>query len=259
MIKKTALVTGSTRGIGFGILKELCKSGFFGIMTGRHFDETADRNLQETINNGGQCEFTQLDIADGASRQAAFDSVMKKHGRIDLLVNNAGVAPKIRMDILDTTEENFDGVVNVNQKGTFFMCQAAARYMIQGKQEGFLEYAPRIINISSISSYTSSVMRGEYCISKAGISMITKLFADRLSEFGIPVFEVRPGIIRTDMTAGAAQKYEQLIQDGLTPVKRWGLPEDIANAVCLLCSGKLDFSTGQVLDVDGGFHLRRLN
>ncbi|HZJ74960.1 MAG TPA: SDR family oxidoreductase, partial [Clostridia bacterium] len=185
------------------------------------------------------------------------DLIIKEYGRLDVLVNNAGVAPKERLDILSTTEESFDYVMDINLKGTYFMTQKASLAMINLK--GTLQdYAPRIINIASISSYTSSTNRGEYCISKAGISMITLLFADRLSSYSIPVFEVRPGIILTDMTKGVKEKYEELIENGLTPIKRMGSPSDVSDCVCALVSGKLDFATGQVINCDGGFSIRRL-
>jgi len=155
---------------------------------------------------------------------------------------------------LETTEESFQRLININLEGTFFMCQLFANQMVKQVANG----GYRIINISSISSYTSSVMRGEYCVSKAGVSMTTQLFADRLAEFGIGVFEIRPGIIKTDMTAGVIEKYQRLIDDGLTPIKRFGQPQDVADAVTSIAQGKFDFCTGQVFDVDGGFHLRRL-
>jgi 3-oxoacyl-[acyl-carrier protein] reductase len=182
---------------------------------------------------------------------------LENFGRIDVLINNAGVAPKTRMDLLETTEESMDHVLGINLKGTFFLTQLVANVMTR-QLERDPDSRPKIINISSVSAYTSSVNRGEYCISKAGLSMVTSLFADRLAEYGILVYEIRPGIIKTDMTAAVQEKYDRLIEQGLTPVKRWGVPQDIADAVSVLCSGKLGFSTGEVLNVDGGFHLRRL-
>ena len=173
-------------------------------------------------------------------------------------MNNAGVACEVRLDVLETTEESFDRVVGINTKGTFFMCQIFANLMIGYQGRGLVDYTPRIVNISSVSSYTSSTSRGEYCISKAGISMTTLLFADRLAEYGIPVFEVRPGIIKTPMTDVVSEKYDKLIDEGLTPIKRWGTPEDVAKCVLAASSGLLDFGTGTVLNADGGFHIRRL-
>ena len=164
----------------------------------------------------------------------------------------------MRLDILETTEESYDRVTGINTKGTFFMCQVFAKYMIDCLNKGFEDYSPRIVNIASNSSYTSSTSRGEYCISKAGVSMTTLLFADRLAEYGIPVFEVRPGIIKTPMTEVVTQRYDKLIAEGITPIKRWGTPEDVADCVFAAASGLLDFGTGTVLNADGGFHIRRL-
>ena len=179
---------------------------------------------------------------------------MESFGRIDVLVNVAGVAPRVRRDLLEMTEESYDEVMNINLKGTLFLTIAAAKEMI--KNEG--ERKGAIVNISSMSAYTSSVNRGEYCISKAGVSMITTLFADRLAEYGIPVNEVRPGIIATGMTEKVKEKYDALIAGGLLPEKRWGQPEDVAKAVWALVSGALPYVTGQAINVDGGFHIRRL-
>ena len=173
-------------------------------------------------------------------------------------MNNAGVACKQRLSILETTPESFERLMKVNCEGTFFLCQGGANRMIACQRQNLEDYHPRIVNISSISAYTSSTNRGEYCISKAGISMITQLFADELASYGIPVFEVRPGIIATDMTAPVHEKYEKLIAQGVTPIRRFGQPEDVADCVWAACSGLLDFGTGTVLNADGGFHLRRL-
>ena len=189
---------------------------------------------------------------------------MNSFGRIDLLVNNAGMGPRTRMDILETTEESYDEVMNVNLKGPFFLSQLVARTMLEQLETGPAEtngggsHAPQIINIGSISAYTSSPARGEYCISKAGVGMMTLLFADRLAESGINVCEVRPGIVETDMTSTVKEKYDKLIGDGLTPIRRWGQPEDVGKAVAALAEGLFPFSTGAVLDVDGGFHMHRL-
>ena len=169
-----------------------------------------------------------------------------------MLVNVAGIAPRVRRDLLEMTEESYDEVMNINTKGTLFLTQAVANRMIREDIRG------SICNISSLSAYTSSTSRGEYCISKAGVSMITQLFADRLAEFGIPVNEVRPGIIATGMTEKVQEKYDKLIGEGLLPIARWGQPEDVADAVWALCSGRLPYVTGQSIDVDGGFHIRRL-
>ena len=247
-----AVVTGGTRGIGFGIVKELYADGYQVACLGRTLNETA---AQLVASSQGNVRFVASDLGSTEKIQASLDEVMAVFGRIDVLVNNAGVAPKERLDLLETTPESFDFVVNTNLKGTFFMTQKAANLMLQQQDR---PVPPKIINIASMSSYTSSVSRGEYCISKAGISMVTTLFADRLAAAGILVYEIRPGIIKTDMTAKVSEKYDRLINDGLLPIKRWGTPEDIAAAVSLLCSPKMTYSTGDVINVDGGFHLRRL-
>lgn len=258
MEKKIAVITGSRRGIGLACAQTLSADGFTVVLSATVPGPDASEAVISIEKAGGNCIYIQCDISKEDDRRNLFETVSRKYGRIDVLVNNAGVAPENRTDLLETTPESFDRLMDINLKGTFFMCQAAAGYMIQMKKNGLEDYNPRIINISSISAYTSSVSRGEYCISKAGISMTTKLFADRLSEYSIPVFEVRPGIILTDMTQGVMEKYEKLILEGLTPVKRFGYPVDVANCVKAACSGLLDFSAGQVLNADGGFGLRRL-
>lgn len=240
MMNKIAVVTGSARGIGNSIAQNLEKEGYTVVYS----------DIGDTLDN--VTNYIKCDISKQEDRQNLLDGVVAKFGKIDVLVNNAGVALKIRMDILQTTEESFDRLMQINLKSTFFMCQLFANQMIKQGGEGC-----KIINIASVSSYASSVERGEYCISKAGISMTTQLFAHRLAEYGIGVFEVRPGIILTDMTAVVKDKYDKLIAEGITPTKRFGQPQDVANCVIAACSGLLDFSTGQVLNADGGFHLRR--
>lgn len=245
-MQKVALVTGSFQGIGKAIADMLKKGGY----------EVIYSDVRENME--GAEHYFKCDISVPEDRTRLRDYVDKKFGRLDLLVNNAGIACKVRYDVLETTEESFDRLINVNTKGTFFMCQTFAGYMISrlGK---IPDYNPRIVNISSNSSYTSSVSRGEYCVSKAGVSMITKLFADRLGEYSIPVIEVRPGIIKTPMTEVVAQKYDKLIyEDGITPFRRWGQPEDVAKCVYAVAQGLLDFSTGTAINVDGGFHIKRL-
>jgi NAD(P)-dependent dehydrogenase (short-subunit alcohol dehydrogenase family) len=185
--------------------------------------------------------------------------VRQQFKRLDLLVNNAGIAPELRADILGASEESFDKMVGVNLKGPYFLTQLAARLMVeQVTAPGFTGKLPKIISITSISAYTASVNRGDYCIAKAGLAMLTPLFAARLAEFGINVYEIRPGIIATDMTSSVKEKYDQLIGQGLTPLTRWGTPEDVAKAVAAIVQEMLPFSTGEVINVDGGFHLRRL-
>ncbi len=245
-MKKIALVTGASAGIGRASAKALLDNGFAVIGMG-----TRERETQPL---GGEFTYVSGSIAEKADRERFVKTALDKYGRIDVLVNAAGVAPKVRADVLTMTEESYDTVMGINTKGTLFLTQLAANEMIKndGNSKGV------IVNISSISAYTSSPNRGEYCISKAGVSMITKLFADRLAEYGITVNEIRPGIIATDMTAGVKEKYDTLIDGGLLPIKRWGQPEDVAAAVLALCNGSLPYITGQSFDVDGGFHLRRL-
>jgi len=254
--QKVAVVTGGSRGIGQGIAVQLARDGCAVAILGTSDMTKVEENIDSIRRIGQPVLYYQGNLGEARDRQGFIERVMEEYGRIDFLINNAGVAPKVRLDILETTEENFDYVLNINLKGTFFLTQQVAKIMIDEVKRFSLQ--PLIINIGSISAYTSSTSRGEYCISKAGIGMITALFADRLAEYGINVYEIRPGIIYTDMTKTVREKYDRLIREGITPIKRWGYPEDIANAVSVLCSGKLGFSTGEVINVDGGFHLRRL-
>lgn len=243
---KIALVTGVAGGIGYATAEKLLAEGV-GVVGMDVLDEMPRLP-------SGEFTYFKGDLSDKASREAYVRLAIEKYGKIDILVNVAGVAPRVRNDILCMTEESYDFVMNINTKGTLFLTQAVAKHMLENSGE----CKGTIVNISSMSAYTSSVSRGEYCISKAGVSMITALFADRLSEYGITVNEIRPGIIATGMTDKVKEKYDKLIADGLLPIKRWGKPEDIANAVWTLASGALPYVTGQSLDVDGGFHIRRL-
>ena len=255
--QKVAMITGATRGIGLGIAKQMAKDGYALAIMSRSNLEKTEANLQLIKKIGQPVLYYSGDLSNLEDRNIFCQRTLEEYRRIDFLINNAGVAPKKRMDILETTEDNFDYVLEINLKGTFFLTQKVANIMIEEIRK-YNEIKPKIINIASISSYTSSTNRGEYCISKAAISMITKLFADRLSELNINVYEIRPGIIYTDMTKSVKDKYDKLITSGITPFKRWGYPEDVAKAVSLCCSGKLDFSTGEIINVDGGFHLKRL-
>lgn len=258
MDKKIAIVTGSARGIGYATAHKLCENGYWTVFS----DVTAEPDMASFVENlkqeGLDADYIRCDISRAEDRKQLVDTVVERYGRLDLHVNNAGVAPRVRLDILETTEDSFDRLMRINLKGTFFMCQTVANAMIALQKQGISAYHPRIVNIASMSAYTSSTNRGEYCISKAGIAMVTKLFADKLAENGIGVFEVRPGIIMTDMTKAVTEKYQQLIDGGVTPIKRFGQPEDVANCVLAAASGLLDFATGQVLNADGGFHIRRL-
>jgi 3-oxoacyl-[acyl-carrier protein] reductase len=258
MIKeKVALITGSSKGIGKGIAVEMAKNGYAVVVNSRQPKTAVQEVMDEIGAFGNPTLYLQGDIALPQDRQTMVERIMNEFGRIDLLVNNAGVGPKVRSDLLEVTEESMNFVLGINVYGTFFLTQAVAKTMIENKRK-YPEFAPIIINISSISAYTSSTSRGEYCISKAAVSMMTKLFADRLADEAILVYEIRPGIIETDMTSKVHDKYDKLFENGLTPIRRWGQPADIARAVITLCSGGLSYSTGDVINVDGGFHIRRL-
>jgi len=262
--RPVAIVTGASRGIGRAIALELASLGYDLVIN--HFDSSADGEpdnsnalkTQEAIKDlGTECEVMRGDVSSAEDRDRLVALARTKFGRCDMLVNNAGVAPLKRLDILEATEESFDRVVGINLRGPYFLTQLVANWMIEQKKQ-HAERALRIVNTSSVSAYASSPSRGEYCVSKAGMSMMTMLYADRLAEYNIGVFEIRPGIIATDMTSAVKAKYDKLIAEGLTPTKRWGQPEDVAKAVGAIAEGRLDFCTGQVIDVDGGFHLRRL-
>jgi len=262
--RPVALVTGASRGIGKAITLELARLGFnlvishFDFAAGGKPDESAaEQACREIAALGAECASLRADVGGATDRAGLVALARSTFGRCDFLMNNAGVAPLKRTDLLQATEESFDRVLRTNLKGPYFLTQLVANWMIsQRKAHPDRQY--RICNTSSISAYTSSPGRGEYCISKAGVSMMTRLFADRLAEFDIGVVEVRPGIIATDMTAPVREKYDRLIAEGLTPTRRWGRPEDVAMAVGAVAQGRLDFCTGQVINVDGGFHLRRL-
>jgi NAD(P)-dependent dehydrogenase (short-subunit alcohol dehydrogenase family) len=254
---KTALVTGGSRGIGRGIVLALAQAGWEVAFNYRGNLEAAEATLKQIEAAGGVGYAVQADIASGADRAKLLGAVLENLGGIDLLVNNAGMAPRQRVDLLEMSEASYDEVMDTNLKGPYFLTQHVARIMAE-QQKAEPDAMPVIINIGSISADTSSTNRGEYCLSKAGMTMMTLLFADRLAELGIRVYEVRPGIIETDMTAGVKAKYDQKIGDGLLPIRRWGKPEDVARAVVALAEGLLPYSTGEVIHVDGGFHIRRL-
>ncbi len=254
---KVALVTGGGRGIGKAVSLALARCRFDLVINYARNLEAARQVQVEASQFGVRAQIHQSDVSQSGDRLGLIEFVRQQFGRIDVLVNNAGVAPESRDDILSASEESFDRVINVNLKGPYFLTQRIAQWMITQRQH-LSEVSPMIINISSISAYTASTCRGDYCISKAGVAMMTRLYADRLAEFGIPVFEIRPGIIATDMTASVKEKYDSLIAEGLTPIRRWGRPEDVGQAVAAIVQGYLPFSTGEVINVDGGFHLKRL-
>ena len=255
-MKKTAIVTGSSRGIGLAIATQLGLDGYNIVMVATGPQEKNKAALDGLQAQGIPCAYVQANIGDAADRQKIVDAALAAFGRVDVLVNNAGVAPKVRADLLDMTEESFDYVVGVNTKGNMFLTQAVARQMI--RQQPLDGRRGVIVNVSSCSAVVSSTNRGEYCVSKAGVSMLTTLYADRLACEGILVHEVRPGVIATDMTSAVQEKYDQLIGDGMFPIARWGTPQDVAGAVSALCSDKFQYTTGNYIDVDGGFHIQRL-
>lgn len=257
MGRRCALITGSSRGIGRAIAIALAKEGINVALNGVRESAEARETVALCTKEGVEAVFFPADIADSEARRALVEGVAKSFGRLDILVNNAGIAPAKRTDLLEATEQSFDRVIAINLKGPYFLTQLVATWMVEQKKKD-PKRDMAIINISSISAYTASPNRGEYCVSKAGMSMMTKLFAARLAPYGINVYEIRPGIIATDMTAPVKSKYDRLIEEGLYPIRRWGQPEDVAKAVVGLVRGWLPFSTGEVINVDGGFHLRTL-
>ena len=250
-MKKTAIITGAAGGIGFGTAQRLAADGFNIAIFDIKDEAAVCDKIAQLDAAGSDTMYFRGNIAHVAECYAFVEKVVEKYRKIDVLVNNSGVAPKVRADILETGEESIDYVFGVNVKGTFFMSQAVARRMVE-QNDGI------IVNISSVSAYASSVNRAEYCMSKSAISMMTALFADRLAAHGIRVYEIRPGVIRTDMTAPVVEKYDKLIADGVFPIERWGYPEDIAKAVAAFANGAFPYSTGEIINVDGGFHLRKL-
>jgi len=260
-----ALITGASRGIGRGIALELAQLGHDLVINFAGNESAAKQTAADCAerarksNRKIRTDICQADISKAADRQRLIDFTRKTFGRLDLLVNNAGVAPEVRADILDATEESFDRLISINIKGPYFLTQLAAKWMIeQVRNASDKTCAPKIVTITSVSAYTASINRGDYCVSKAALAMLTPLFAARLAEHGIGVYEIRPGIIETDMTSAVKDKYDELFKQGVTPIPRWGKPEDVGKAVAAIAQGLLPYSTGEVINVDGGFHLRRL-
>lgn len=256
-MRKVAFITGGSRGIGLGIAEHLAKAGFNLAINGMRAEEEVKDVMIDLARMGAEVIYCQGDIASVDDRKAMLEKIKAHFGNLHLLVNNAGVAPKQRNDILEATEESFDYVISTNLKGTYFLTQAVANWMIE-QQTQDLTFWGCIINVSSVSATVASVNRGEYCLSKAALSMATQLFAVRLGEYNIPVYEVRPGVIKTDMTAGVTARYDQLIESGLCVQKRWGFPDDVGKAVAALAKGDFPYSTGQVIMIDGGMTLARL-
>ena len=256
MMKKTAIITGGSRGIGYAVAKQLgldgCQVAIFSLENPADCQEAFDKLTELGID----WYYIQGSIDSQEGRERLVKETVEHFGRIDILVNNAGVAPREGKDLLEMTQESFDRVVGINTKGTMFLTQAVAKQMIS--QEQVFENKGHIVNIGSCSAKVSSVSRGEYCISKAAVSMLTTLFADRLAPEGIAVNEVRPGVIATDMTSVVTEKYDKMIADGVFPIARWGKPEDVAGVVSLFCSERVLYTTGNYVDVDGGFHIKRL-
>lgn len=257
MQKQVALVTGGGRGIGYGIARCLAQEGYALAICGVREEQAVADALQELRELGAEVHYCQADVTSPAARTQMLADIRQYFGQLNVLVNNAGVAPNVRADILDATEESFERVMKINLQGPYFLTQAVARWLIEQKRAD-ADFPACIVNVSSISATVASPSRGEYCLSKAGVSMATRLWAVRLGEFHIPVYEVRPGIIQTDMTAPVQAKYDKLIAEGLLVQARWGLPQDIGRAVAALARGDLAYSTGQVIMVDGGLTLDRL-
>ncbi len=249
-----ALITGAARGIGAAVAAKLAQTGWNVAV----LDVIEAQETMAAVEAAGRTGLAVVgDVTSAADRQRALARIEETFGRLDVLVNNAGVPPKVRADILEITEQSYDRVMNINLKGPFLLTQAVANRMIRQRPERPDDWMC-IVNISSVSAYAATPARSQYCISKAGVSMATKLWAARLAEHAIGVYEIRPGIIATDMTAPVKAKYDKLIAEGLTPIRRWGTPADVADAVAACVAGELRFSTGEVINVDGGFHLRIL-
>ncbi|MDA3867580.1 MAG: 3-ketoacyl-ACP reductase [Salinivirgaceae bacterium] len=256
-MNKVALITGGTRGIGLGIAIELAKAGFDLAVNGVREEAAVKSVLDELGQYGVRVMYAQGDVSKKEDRQHMVDLIFSRYGKINVLVNNAGIAPKERKDILEATEESFEYVLNVNLQGPYLLTQLVANRMITTKKQQTDEFFC-IINVSSVSATIASVNRGEYCISKAGIAMATKLWAARLGEFDIPVYEIQPGVIQTDMTAGVQEKYDLLFKNGMAIQSRWGTPSDIGKVAAAMATGSMPYSTGQVVLVDGGMNIQRL-
>jgi len=257
MDRKVALITGGTRGIGFGIARCLSKEGFDLAVNGVREESAVEGVLNELRSHGANVIYCQGDIRSETERTGIMEKVRSHFGQLNVLINNAGIAPRERKDILEVSENSFEYVLKTNLNGPFFLSQLAANWMVEQKQAQE-DFWACIINISSISATVASVNRGEYCVAKAGLSMTTNLFAVRLGEYDIPVYEVRPGVTETDMTSGVKGKYDKLIREGLCVQRRWGMPKDVGQAVAALTRGDFPYSTGQVIMVDGGLTLPRL-
>lgn len=256
-MKKVALVTGGSRGIGLGIAQALAEANYNLVINGRRDGGDVSETISKLENKGASVLYCQADIGSADDRTRMIREIEDRFGRLNVLVNNAGVAPLERNDVLDATEESYERVMNINLQGPYFLTQAVAKWMVRQK-EGQPDFQGCIINVGSVSATVVSVNRGEYCLSKAGMAMMTQLFAVRLGVYDIPVYEIRPGVIATDMTAGVKEKYDKLIAEGLMVQPRWGQPEDNGKVVVALANGYFPYSTGQVILVDGGLTIPRL-
>ena len=256
-MNKIAFITGGTRGIGFGVALALGKAGFDLAVNGMRNEGEVTDALEELRNLGVNVAYFQGNVAVREDRQAMLNKILSHFGSVNVLVNNAGIAPRERADILHAKEEIWDEVMEINLKGPYFLTQLFANYFVEKKLENPL-FEASIINISSISAFVASINRGEYCVSKAGIAMATKLWATRLGEYDIPVYEIQPGIIKTDMTSGVVEKYDKLFQEGISLQRRWGLPDDVGKVAAMLAQGNMPYATGQAIKVDGGLHIQRL-
>ena len=253
----SALITGGSRGIGLGIAVELAKARYNLAINGVRPQKMIQPILDGLKMFGIEVIYTQGNISNQSDRSTIFETIISRFGHLNVLVNNAGIAPRERKDILEATEDIYDEVMETNLKGPYFLTQLFARHMVEQKKID-PEYNCCIINVSSVSATVASVNRGEYCISKAGIAMATKLWAARLGEFDIPVYEIQPGVIKTDMTAGVTEKYDRLFEQGISIQKRWGTPEDVGKVAAAMAQGMMPYSTGQVVVVDGGMTIQRL-
>lgn len=251
------MITGGSRGIGLGIARALAEAKCDIVINGRRDGKEVGAVINNLEGLGAEVLYCQADVSSASSRSQMLAAIKDRFGRLDVLVNNAGVAPLERKDLLEGTEESFDRVMKINLQGPYFLAQEVANWMIQQKQERE-DFSGCLINIGSISATVVSVSRGEYCVSKAGMAMMTQLFAVRLGEYDIPVYEIRPGIIATDMTAGVKQKYDQLIEKGMMVQARWGQPEDVGRVAAALVLGMFPYSTGQHIMIDGGMTIPRL-
>jgi len=258
--RPVSLVTGAGRGIGRGVAIELAKLGHAVVVNYAGNANAAEECLRLVREAGGEGITARADISVSADRERLVQETLDAYGRIDLLVNNAGVAPNVRADLLEAGEESFDRLIAVNLKGPYFLTQLVARRMIEQARRGDVNAfgLPRIVTITSVSAYAASINRGDYCVAKAGLAMMTALYAARLAEYGVNVYELRPGVIATDMTEGVKEKYDRMIDQGAWPIRRWGQPEDIGRAVAAIARGDFPYSTGEVINIDGGFHLRTL-